>query len=189
MPPTEVRLVSRASSPSAQSQSSPAWTSTTAMIAVASPPKATTTPPATPHRMKASVTALGDRPSRVNTQVARGDSLRMYSRPNRCSSLTRSTTHRGWPSARTSSSVGRGMILRSRWLLRLGNIVGRVRRVQRRSGVAVGLIRVAAVGDLADVAAGGTEQVRVQIRVPLDETQQPARGQPGHVLPDQDLRV
>ena len=46
-------------------------------MAVHRPPNATTTPAATPQTMNATVTAFGDQPSRANTQVARGETLRM----------------------------------------------------------------------------------------------------------------
>ena len=51
-----------------------------------------TTPAAMPQAMNAPVTAFGDQPSRAKTQVAAGDSLRMYRRPAQCSSLSRSIT-------------------------------------------------------------------------------------------------
>ena len=63
--------------------------------------------------MNASVTALGDQPRRAKTQVARGEIFRMYRRPKRCSSFTRSTTQRGWPSDFTWLMLGRVMFLRS----------------------------------------------------------------------------
>src|SRR5215475_6380225 len=84
------------------------------------PPNATTTPAATPQTMKATVTAFGDQPRRAKTQVARGDTRRMYRRPAQCSSLSRSRTAGGWPVALSSASDGPDILLHSRPRLRLG---------------------------------------------------------------------
>src|SRR6266513_1158794 len=84
------------------------------------PPNATTTPAATPQTMKAIVTAFGDQPRRAKTQVARGDTRRMYRRPAQCSSLSRSRTAGGWPVALSSASDGPDILLHSRPRLRLG---------------------------------------------------------------------
>src|SRR5215475_3564378 len=84
------------------------------------PPSATTAPAATPQTMKATVTAFGDQPRRAKTQVARGDTRRMYRRPAQCSSLSRSRTAGGWPVALSSASDGPDILLHSRPRLRLG---------------------------------------------------------------------
>src|SRR5260370_38944171 len=75
-------------------------------MAVASPPNATTTPAASPHAMKARVTAFGAQPSRAKTHVAWGEIRRMYSRPAQCSSLSLSITDGGCPRAFSSASDG-----------------------------------------------------------------------------------
>src|SRR5215470_10541997 len=120
MPVAEVRPLQRASSTSEQSNSRYAWMRIAATMADHRPPSATITPAATPHTMKATVTAFGDQPRRAKTQVARGETRRMYRRPAQCSSLSRSRTPGGWPVALTSASDGPDILLHSRARLRLG---------------------------------------------------------------------
>src|SRR5215470_13083086 len=79
-----------------------------------------TTPAAIPQAMNAAVTAFGDQPSLAKTQVAAGETLRMYRRPAQCSSLSRSITACGWPAARSSARDGPGIVLHSLGDLDLG---------------------------------------------------------------------
>src|ERR1039457_3996819 len=134
MPDAEVRWLHRASSPSEQSNSIEPWIRIAPATAVARPPNATTTPAATPQTMNSAVTAFGLQPSLANTQVAHGDSLRMYSRPAQCSSFNRAITAGGCPCDLSSASVGPGILLHSLSRLRLRHREALQDRVAARPG-------------------------------------------------------